>query len=240
MVNTQDNNQVVTMRGMLQSVKFMTKKNGEQYGSMLVLGSFPDGQPKEHAENIWVWEPALLTRLAKADDYLKQGAAIDLECEVRLRPRDQGGNFKDLMSITNAVVNGAGQQPSIATPPKTQTTAPYPKPVATNTATWQPTASDEWRANGQQSGNLTSNATNLLICHLELSGGVLPNEQWIREAIGAIHDIKAAYLDDAQQTDDPAAAHTPEKPQDARREATGDLGDFNPSFDTEEVIYEGQ
>lgn len=92
-----------------------------------------------------------------------------------------------------------------ATPATTQKqTAP-----ASASASFDPSPAEQWRADGQETGNSKTNATNLVITHLQLSGGELPTEQWIQDTVACINDVARAIrvdrhappADDASEAD---------------------------------------
>ena len=107
---------------------------------------------------------------------------------VSARPSGEyeGRSQYNLVSVT------IEKQPD-ATSVEPTTPAPTPAPqVALNTG-WTPSQSDQWRADGQKSGNSVTNGTALIIQYMIDHKGELPGREWMEDAALAVN-IMAAHL----------------------------------------------
>jgi len=100
----------------------------------------------------------------------------------------EGRSQYNLTSVTTA------KQPD-ATPVEPTTTAlpPSPTPPAPQAAAptgWTPSQSDQWRADGAETGNSKTNATALIVAYLQ-HVGELPDPEWMEMAALAVNKLAA-------------------------------------------------
>ena len=108
---------------------------------------------------------------------LEPGMRVSLRISVKQGPN---GKFRNLLEILNRVSNPT---PQVAQAPQApQTSGGY-----------IPTPSDQWRADGQKSGNSITNGTALIIQYMIDHKGELPGREWMEDAALAVN-IMAAHL----------------------------------------------
>ena len=107
---------------------------------------------------------------------------------VSARPSGEyeGRSQYNLVSVT------IEKQPD-ATSVEPTTPAPTPAPQVVAPTGWTPSQSDQWRADGQKSGNSVTNGTALIIQYMIDHKGELPGREWMEDAALAVN-IMAAHL----------------------------------------------
>jgi len=111
---------------------------------------------------------------------LDPGMKVSLKINIKQGPN---GKQRNLLEILNRFSN--------PTPPATQ-------PVTQSTQAPQqsggyiPTPSDQWRADGQETGNSKTNATALIVAYYERTGE-LPSWEWMQNYAIAVNRL-AAYI----------------------------------------------
>ena len=108
---------------------------------------------------------------------------------VSARPSGEyeGRSQYNLVSVTIAKQPDATSvEPTATAPPL----APTPQVVAPTG--WTPSQSDQWRADGQETGNSKTNATALIVAYYERTGE-LPSWEWMQNYAIAVNRL-AAYI----------------------------------------------
>ena len=107
---------------------------------------------------------------------------------VSARPSGEyeGRSQYNLVSVT------IEKQPD-ATSVEPTTPAPILAPQVVAPTGWTPPPSEQWRADGQKSGNSITNGTALIIQHMKDHKGELPGREWMEDAALAVN-IMAAHL----------------------------------------------
>jgi len=107
--------------------------------------------------------------------------------------KDSPGD-QDWMYFQNIhAINPLGANPSEATP-VTQPNVWH----NSNETTWTPNAGDQWRADGQETGNARTNATSLTIAYYERNGE-MPDDTWIAEAAKTVNKIAQAIRSNVEE-----------------------------------------
>ena len=108
---------------------------------------------------------------------LEPGMKVSLKINIKQGPN---GKQRNLLEILNRFSNPT---PQVAQAPQ----APQPN------GGYIPTPSDQWRADGQKSGNSVTNGTALIIQYMIDHKGELPGREWMEDAALAVN-IMAAHL----------------------------------------------
>ena len=98
---------------------------------------------------------------------------------------------QDWMYFWNvASVAPAGATPPVQAEPENKPVQSAPSYNNVDT-TWTPTAGDQWRADGQETGNARTNATSLVIAYYERNGE-MPDDAWVADATNTVNKIAQA------------------------------------------------
>ena len=66
-----------------------------------------------------------------------------------------------------------------------------PRQQAPSSSAWEPSLSDQWRADGQETGNSKTNGTALIVQYLSDHNGELPGREWMEETAMAVNTLAA-------------------------------------------------
>ena len=100
------------------------------------------------------------------------------------------------------------KQPDAASVEPT-TPAPTQAPQVVAPTGWTPSQSDQWRAEGSQRGNLTTNVTNLFIAYFE-KNGELPDSNWCMQAVEGIEGLVSFWASENREPSNNTTPVTPE------------------------------
>ena len=112
-INNDEN--MAYIEGVVDEIIFRDDKNGRTFATVAITQKFSDGTPYRYPTRVRTRDAGLLGRLEQARDHLAQGVSVQIGCDVRESPRDEGGMWRDMISITSASIGEATPSTTTAT-----------------------------------------------------------------------------------------------------------------------------
>jgi len=152
-------------------------------------------------------EPEIANRLQPGQQY-----SLVLERENKKKPEYDGErDWMFYWGLVGIADGDAAQQT------ETAANGAAPRQRTVTPSGWEPSASDQYRADGQEKGNSVTNGTTLVMGHFEKKG-TLPTPEWLNEAAELVNFASVAIRsgrggDQEEQAADDAPPEPPEPPE---------------------------